>query len=70
MQVNLTLFFPTSNICIRVDIISPDECEDHQDHPDIMSNDSKSKIIPEESRHSKEISPIMCLFAHPTYERK
>lgn len=70
MQVNLTLFFSTSDISIRVDIISPDECEDHQDHPDIMGDNPKSKIISKKSCHSQEIPPVMSLFTHATYERK
>ena len=53
-----------------MNISSPNQSQEHENHPNIMSDNPKSKIISKQSCHSEEISPVMCLFAHTSYERK
>ena len=53
-----------------MDTISPIDCESHQDHPDIVRDNSKSKVVSEKPRHREEIAPVVCLFAHPPNQRK
>ncbi len=50
--------------------ISPDDSKEHENHPNIVGNNSKSEVISEESRHCEEIPPVMCLFTHATDEGK